>query len=102
MLVGVRRRPAEEFSFALAVILTPPVIAREAWRLYREHAPLAARLDVGALAGPGLVGMACSFVAGLVALRWLSRWLENGRWHYFGFYCLAAAAGVCALSKMGY
>ena len=102
MLVGVRRRAAEEFSFALAVILTPPVIAREAWRLYREHAPSAAGLEVGALVGPGLIGMACSFVAGLVALRWLSRWLENGRWHYFGFYCFAAAAGVCALAGMGY
>jgi undecaprenyl-diphosphatase len=102
MLVGVGRRAAEEFSFALAVILTPPVIAREAWRLYREHAPSAAGIDAVALAGPGLIGMASSFVAGLVALRWLSRWLENGRWHYFGFYCFAAAAGVCALAEMGF
>jgi undecaprenyl-diphosphatase len=102
MLLGVPRRAAEEFSFALAVILTPPVIAREAWRLYRAHASAGARLDVGALAGPGLIGMVSSFVAGLVALRWLSRWLENGRWHYFGYYCFAAAAGVCALAAMGY
>ena len=102
MLLGVPRRAAEEFSFALAVILTPPVIAREAWRLYRAHASAAARLDVGALAGPGLIGMGSSFVAGLIALRWLSRWLENGRCHYFGYYCFAAAAGVCALAAMGY
>jgi undecaprenyl-diphosphatase len=46
--------------------------------------------------------MACSFVAGLLALRLLSRWLENGRWHYFGCYCLAAAVGVMVLAAAGY
>jgi undecaprenyl-diphosphatase len=54
------------------------------------------------LTGPGLIGMACSFVAGLLALRILSRWLENGRWHYFGYYCLAAAVGVMVLAAAGY
>ncbi len=42
---------------------------------------------------PGLVGMVLSFIAGLLALKWLSRWLEGGRWKFFGFYCLFAAAG---------
>ena len=38
MLLGVAKSRAEEFSFALAVILTPPAIAREAWRLVKaEH-----------------------------------------------------------------
>jgi hypothetical protein len=35
--------------------------------------------------------MVLSFVAGLLALRWLSRWLEQGRWYLFGCYWLAAA-----------
>ncbi|HXA45036.1 MAG TPA: undecaprenyl-diphosphate phosphatase, partial [Candidatus Angelobacter sp.] len=43
---------------------------------------------------PGLVGMVLSFVSGLLALKWLSQWLEAGRWKFFGFYCLLAAAGV--------
>jgi undecaprenyl-diphosphatase len=43
---------------------------------------------------PGLVGMAFSFVAGLLALRFLSSVLEHGRWGYFGYYCLIAAAVV--------
>jgi len=30
-------------------------------------------------------------------LKWLSRWLEGGRWKFFGYYCLAAAAGVLAI-----
>jgi undecaprenyl-diphosphatase len=93
LILGVSRRRAEEFSFALAVVLTPPVIAREAWRLYKA---LAASSATGAPAllhsvGPSLLGMALSFLAGLVALRWLSRWLEQGRWYFFGAYCLLAS-----------
>jgi undecaprenyl-diphosphatase len=43
-----------------------------------------------------------SFLAGLAALRLLSRWLESGRWSWFGYYCLIAAAGVLALKVSGY
>lgn len=96
MLAGAARRRAEEFSFALAVVLTPPVIAREAWRLVKAHALSDAGVGV-ALFAPALVGMALSFVAGLLALRWLSRWLEEGRWHYFGIYCIVASVLVWSL-----
>jgi undecaprenyl-diphosphatase len=93
MILGVARRRAEEFSFALAVVLTPPVIVRELHRLHK------AQQAVGLGSGgslrhallPSLIGMALSFVAGMLALRWLSRWLEAGRWHLFGAYCLIAA-----------
>ncbi len=43
---------------------------------------------------PGLLGMVGSFLAGLVALRWLSAWLERGRWRYFGYYCVFFSAVV--------
>lgn len=93
---GVERRRAEQFSFALAVILTPVVIVKEGYRLYSvEHA--SAATGAGALlhsVGPGLLGMVLSFLTGLFALRWLSRWLEQGRWYLFGVYCLAAALVV--------
>ncbi|HEX7156095.1 MAG TPA: undecaprenyl-diphosphate phosphatase [Burkholderiaceae bacterium] len=98
LFLGVDRIQAEEFSFALAVVLTPPVIAREAYRLLKaEAASGTGSVDWLALAGPGLLGMLCSFVAGWLALRWLSRWLERGRWHWFGYYCLVAAVGVLAI-----
>jgi undecaprenyl-diphosphatase len=42
--------------------------------------------------------MALSFLAGLLALRWLSRWLEQGRWYLFGGYCLVASAAVFWIS----
>jgi undecaprenyl-diphosphatase len=102
MLLKVPRRASEEFSFALAVVITPPVILREVLRLYHHRAPGSPTIDWGALAGPGVLGMGCSFIAGLVALKWLSGWLENGRWHYFGIYCFVAAAGVWGLSQLGY
>lgn len=102
MLLGVPKRAAEEFSFALAVVITPPILYREYVRFHASRAASQGTVHVAALVAPGLLGMAFSFLAGLLALRWLSGWLENGRWHYFGVYCLAAAAGVCALARMGY
>jgi undecaprenyl-diphosphatase len=51
---------------------------------------------------PSLIGMACAFVAGLLALKWLSKWLESDRWYLFGIYCLAAAVAVGVLYHMGY
>jgi undecaprenyl-diphosphatase len=102
LLKGVGRRQAEAFSFALAVVLTPPVIARELLRLRRSNAAAAVPVHFGHLIQPGLVGMVGSFVAGLLALRWLSRWLENGRWHYFGYYCVGAAAVILALVVKGF
>ena len=37
LLLGVGKRRMEEFSFALAVVLTPPVILRSLWRLFKER-----------------------------------------------------------------
>ncbi|MDE2136769.1 MAG: undecaprenyl-diphosphate phosphatase [Gammaproteobacteria bacterium] len=100
MLLGVEKSRAEAFSFALAVVLTPPVVAREALRLVK-----AAPADGAGLAPVvwlTVVGALVAFGAGLLALRWLSRWLEGGRWYYFGIYCLAASAAVSVLHALGY
>ena len=48
---------------------------------------------------PSLAGMLFSFVAGLVALKWLSRWLEQGRRHFFGYYCLGVAIAVLVVDQ---
>jgi undecaprenyl-diphosphatase len=99
LALGVARRRAEEFSFALVVVLTPAAIAREAWRLVEAHSltPIASAGGWGPLVAPSLLGMLFSFAAGLVALRWLSRWLEQGRWYLFGIYCLLASGVVLAV-----
>ncbi len=101
MLAGVEKASAEDFSFALAVILTPPAIAREALRLIKaEHA--GSGVGLASAGGISLLGFFCAFLAGLLALKWLSKWLEAGRWYLFGIYCLIAAAGVFVLHHSGY
>lgn len=101
MLAGVAKSRAESFSFALAVVLTPPVVAREVLRLMKaRHIHGAAGLASAVF--PSLLGALFAFLAGLLALTWLSRWLEKGRWYFFGVYCLFAAAGVALLYRAGY
>lgn len=97
LLRGVPRGLAEDFSFALAVVLTPPVIFLEVRRLLKNQEWQSSH-ELMRLLQPGLVGMVFSFVAGLVALRILSTALERGRWRYFGYYCLVAAAGIAFLA----
>ena len=86
MISGMTKRFSEQFSFLLAVILTPPVIAREVLRLWHSH-----NQQISAQILPGLLGSFFSFIAGLLAMWWLSRWLEKGKWGYFGVYCLIFA-----------
>jgi undecaprenyl-diphosphatase len=101
MLAGVAKMRAEQFSFALAVILTPPVVAREVLRLIKaEH--LTGSASLGLAMAPSILGAVFAFLAGLVALKWLSQWLERGRWYLFGIYCLCAAGAVAVLHRIGY
>jgi undecaprenyl-diphosphatase len=102
LLLGISRRKIEEFSFALAVVLTPPIIVREVMRLLHEqHASVSSASGLSQIFIPSLLGMVFSFIAGLVALKWLSSWLENGRWSLFGIYCLSASAVVYLLHQNG-
>ena len=101
LLLGIARPQAEAFSFALAVLLTPPVVAREVLRLIKMR-HLEGHVALGHAAVPGLFGMVVAFLAGLLALKWLSGWLESGKWYLFGIYCVAAALVVGLLHNAGY
>jgi undecaprenyl-diphosphatase len=92
LMTGLPRKFAEEFSFALAVVLTPPLIVRQTWKLL--NSPESSDAHLFDLLLPGLVGMGLSFLSGLAALRLLSAVLEGGRWAYFGVYCLVFAGIV--------
>jgi undecaprenyl-diphosphatase len=101
MLMRVPKVRAEDFSFALAVVLTPVAVGREVLRLLKtQHLHSLGGL-MPALT-PSLLGVVFAFVAGMLALKWLSRWLETGRWYWFGIYCLVAAVGVGLLYHAGY
>jgi undecaprenyl-diphosphatase len=92
ILGGLSKALSEDFSFALAVALTPAAIWMEGHRLVAASGARGLGVaDVGGGILPGILGMALSFIAGLVALRWLSSWLEQGKWKYFGLYCMGAS-----------
>jgi undecaprenyl-diphosphatase len=104
---GLSRTLSEEYSFALAVVLTPPLVLYEAWRLFRggsddEPGKSLDTQGMMQLLSPGLLGMVFAFLAGLVALKLLSALLENGRWSWFGVYCLGFAALLFTGSAMGW
>ena len=102
LLAGVARMRMEVFSFALAVVITPPAIGRELLRLAKTHPEAAKVSSLVPMALPGIIGMVASFIAGLLALRLLSSWLESGRWRFFGVYCIAFAVFVFALAAFGF
>jgi undecaprenyl-diphosphatase len=105
MLVGATKDRAERFSFAMAVVLTPAVVGMEAMRLQKaSHAALLAGspIDLKGSLLFSLLGMVFSFLAGLIALRWLSSWLESGRWYLFGIYCVLASGIVFYLHTKGF
>jgi undecaprenyl-diphosphatase len=102
MLAGVARPRAEAFSFALAVVLTPAVVGREALRLLHASTPPTPGIGEAHPILLPLLGSVFAFLAGLVALKWLSQWLESGRWYLFGIYCLLASVAVFLLHTHGY
>jgi undecaprenyl-diphosphatase len=101
LTLGVGKLRVEEFSFALAVVLTPPVIAREVLRLLKAQSALASQTSsLLTLFYPSLLAMVLSFASGILALRWLSRWLDRGLWQVFGYYCLAVSILLFTLHAM--
>ncbi len=94
LLLGLRRESAATFSFLLAI----PAIAG-ATTLELVH------FVGGEMSGttPGALALGCliAFGVGLLSLEWLFRWLENGKLHYFAFWCLPLGAAVVAWQSAG-
>tara|TARA_B100000809_G_scaffold261612_1_gene310856 strand:- start:47 stop:805 length:759 start_codon:yes stop_codon:yes gene_type:complete len=78
LFLGLSPKEAARFSFLLAI----PAIA---------GAGFLTAMDVSGgfqLSIPvALAGLISSFGVGVVALKWLLGWLEQGKFHYFGIYC---------------
>ena len=81
MLFGLSRQVATEFSFFLAV---PTLFAAGAWELFKERALLSA-----ADAGWFGVGLVSSFVAALLCVRWLLRFISTHDFKPFAWYRIA-------------
>jgi len=97
LLLGISKDKLEEFSFALAVVITPLAIGKEALRFLKANQAAPVHIPILHLMTPSLIGMALSFGSGLLALKWLSRWLEGGQWKLFGYYCILASLIVLML-----
>jgi undecaprenyl-diphosphatase len=95
LFFNLPKQKLEEFSFALAVVLTPFVVVKEGYRLLSDQS-VSNHISTFHLFIPSIVGMMFSFFSGLLALKLLSRLLEGGRWQWFGYYCLIASLGVFA------
>jgi undecaprenyl-diphosphatase len=102
LLTGGQRSEIESYSFAMGVVITPLAIVWEVRRVYHKAHLAGIPVHWSAVLAPGTFGMVFAFLAGLLALRWLSRWLEQGRWYLFGLYCFAAAVGVEILYLHGW
>ena len=78
LFLGLSSKKAARLSFLLAI----PVIS---------GAGLLTALDVdgGFQLSFSIVvsGFISSFLIGIIALKWLLSWLEQGKFHYFGIYC---------------
>ncbi|MDE3148059.1 MAG: undecaprenyl-diphosphate phosphatase, partial [Acidobacteriota bacterium] len=59
-------------------------------------------IDLHASIAASMLGAVFSFIAGLLALKWLSSWLDSGRWHWFGIYCVIASVAVFYLHARGF
>lgn len=86
--VGLRREAAATFSFLLAV----PAVGG-ACVLELKDLLLA---DTTPAWGLLALGAAVSFVVGLVSLWWLLKWLNQGRLHYFAWWCVPLGLAVAA------
>ena len=81
LFLGINPKNAARFSFFLAI----PVIT---------GAGLLMALDINNdfhIEIPVAIGgFISSFFIGILSLKWLIGWLQNGKFHYFGVYCLLA------------
>ena len=94
MLFGLSRRAATEFSFFLAV---PTLVAAGAYDGYRNRA-----LFSSADLAPFSVGLGVSFVAALLCVRWLIRYVATHDFKPFAWYRIAFGLVVLLTAYHGW
>ena len=87
LFLGLSAKEAARFSFLLAI----PAIS---------GAGLLTALEIGGSfpipLNVAIAGFISSFIIGILALKWLLGWLEQGKFYYFGIYCLVI--GITTIS----
>lgn len=79
LFCGLSRKEAARFSFLLAI----PVITGAGLLTFLD-------IDNGKSLSDAVIvtGLCSSFLVGVFALKWLLQWLEKGKFHYYGYYCI--------------
>ena len=93
MLFGLSRKASTEFSFFLAV---PTLVAAGVYSLWKERALLSSA-DLPMFA----VGFVVSFVAALLCIRWLIRYVSRNDFVPFAWYRIAFGVVVLATAWSG-
>jgi undecaprenyl-diphosphatase len=93
LLFGLSRRAATEFSFFLAV---PTLIAAGAYDFYKNRALFDVQ-DLGIIG----VGLAVSFVAAFLCIRWLLRFIASHDFTIFAWYRIAFGVIVLLTAYTG-
>jgi undecaprenyl-diphosphatase len=89
LLMCVERKTATEFSFFLAI---PTMLGATVYDLYKNRADLS--VDDLHLIG---VGFAVAFVAALIVVRWVVRFVQSHGFAPFGWYRIAIGSAMLAL-----
>ena len=93
MLLGLSRKAATEFSFFLSM---PTLIGAGAYSLWKERALLSAA-DIPLFT----VGLVFSFIAALICVRWLLRYISTHTFTPFAWYRIAFGIVVLATAYSG-
>jgi len=81
LLLGAKRNEITRFSFLMVLI---PIIGANFLKLTDQNF---ASVNFDYL--PLLIGFLAAFFSGLFACKWMIRIINQGKWIYFAFYCLA-------------
>jgi undecaprenyl-diphosphatase len=87
LLLGAKRQQITRFSFLMVLI---PIIGGNILKLSEQNFS-SANFDFL----PLLIGFLAAFVSGLFACKWMIRIINQGKWIYFAYYCLAV--GIIAI-----
>ena len=78
LFLGLSPKEAARFSFLLAI---PAISGATLLTVFEMEGAFPMPITVA------MVAFISSFIVGVIALKWLLGWLEQGKFYYFGFYC---------------
>lgn len=93
--LGLAPAQAATFSFLMAIPIIAGGGAYEVLSMVRNHTPGGTPISYL------LMGGFVSFVVGLAALAWLIRWLQQGRFQQFAWWCIPVGLAVLVWQCLG-